>query len=92
MALHDVITICAAREDERNINGTFLLKEKSWMMLTALCLRVARENRNEQGSICLLPRHTASAWVVFLIQKVGHKILCEVKDRSGLTAFFMLAE
>lgn len=53
MALHDVITICAAREDERNINGTFLLKEKSWMMLTALCLRVARENRNEQGFICL---------------------------------------
>ena len=33
MTLHDVITIwCAAREGECNINGTFLLKDKSRMM------------------------------------------------------------
>lgn len=34
--------------------------------VTALCLRVARENRDEQGSVCLLPKQAASAWVAFL--------------------------
>ena len=33
--------------------------------VTALCSRVARENRDEQGSVCLLPRQAASAWVAF---------------------------
>lgn len=60
--------------------------------VTVLCLRVARENRAEQGPVCLLPRQTASTWVAFLIQKVSHKILFEVKDRSDFAAFFVLIE
>lgn len=34
--------------------------------VTVLYLRVARENRDEQGSVCLLPRQAASAWVALL--------------------------
>lgn len=34
--------------------------------VTALCLRAARENSDEQGSVCLLPRQAASAWVALL--------------------------
>ena len=61
--------------------------------VTAPCLRVARENRDEQGSVCPLPRQAASAWVAFLYsEKVGRKNLCEVKDRSGFAAFFLLTE
>lgn len=35
--------------------------------VTALCSRVARENRGEQGCVCLLPRQAASAWVSFTV-------------------------
>lgn len=34
--------------------------------VTELCMRVASENSDEQGPVCLLPRQAASAWVVLL--------------------------
>lgn len=34
--------------------------------VTAPCLREARENRDEQGSVCLLSRRAASGWVALL--------------------------
>lgn len=54
MALHDVIAIwCAVR-------STFLLKDTIMGVVTVERLRMARENRDEQGSVCLLHGLTGS--------------------------------